>query len=402
MYELFAYLFYISLIAVLGTAIATFLFKKKLKKYFFISLTIMIFSFIIGQFLDAPASSIKDIIQITSKKSDTGGFETNSKGNFILKGKALKDTTITVKDDLDSDYPQTTKRVKKGNNFKFSFHLGKNTDALNINLHATDNKKDYKRDLDIWNISDSYEDKISKDEASESSKEKKNSVKEANKKKQSSSTSESKKSKVLSTKEESPSSSSATSQSKDSNSVAERTASSDTTTKLHKISKNVKSDTFSGANIQNDVLAFIIKNDKAYNGVGGFKTSQKELLRDIERTIQKYRNNSLAGNGMLFTGAKYELDDGSKSPALTIYFDGTALSILPDFSMSSPDYEREWDDPTRLLDYATNHYIDGMFLRNVVKEKGIYENKHLVKNDEGTPDWIIAVETGDTVVKPIN
>ncbi|WP_424349220.1 hypothetical protein ACPBEH_11120 [Latilactobacillus sp. 5-91] len=481
MYKLFAYLFYISLIAVVGTAITTFILKKSTKKYLWISLGVLVFSFFISQFFDEPADSIKDIIKITSKKSDTGGFDTDEKGNYVLKGKALRNTTVTIKDDLDDNYPVKTKKLRKNQNFKYKFHVTPKEGSLDINLHATDGKRSFKRDLDFYNNTDTDDgetvnapyyntteghvllssdvDKLNDDQENnfyefaraivqkENPKIKMSNLKNSTlyveklKKKKSykliyecidkktkksfkssmtlipddkeisgdatfeykdysSDLSEYKQTNgglVLKTAE----SSSVTSQTENSSSATEQKAPADNTTKLRKISKNIKSDTFSGANIQNSVLTFIIKDDEAYTGIGGFKLEQKQLLREIEQTIQKYRDNPLASNGMIFTGARYELDDGAKSPAITFYFDSAALSSMPDFGMKSADYSKEYDDPTRLLDYATNHYIDGMFLKNVIKSKGIYEGKGLIKNGDETPDWLIDVETGDTLPKPL-
>ena len=351
-----------------------------LKKYLLVSSLILLISALGTIFIQPAANSFSELVKITSHKSDTGGFDTDDSGNFTLKGVALRKTTIVLKDDLDDDYPVKTKHLKKNEHFSFKFHLGKKNDSININLHAKDKKNNFKKDIDIFNDSDAYnkyaDEQFEKDEKAE---------KESKAKKNTDSSSESQ----------------IASSSSESKSTSSETTKTPTNYDALKISKSVKDNTFSGANIQNGVLTFIIKDDEAYTGIGGFKLDQKQLLREIEQTIQTYRSNPLASNGMIFTGARYELDDGSKSPAITLYFDATSLSTMPDFGMKSADYAKEHDDPTRLLDYATNHYIDGMFLKNVIKSKGIYEGKKLIKNGDETPDWIIDIESGETLPKPL-
>lgn len=345
-----------------------------LKTYLAISSTVLLIA-ILGTILIKPAAtSFSELIKITSHKSDTGGFDTDDSGNFTLKGVALRNTTIVLKDDLDDSYPVKTKHLKKNEHFSFKFHLGRKSDDIHINLHAKDKKSNFKKDIDIYNNSAAYN-KYTDDQYEKESKAEKQKTSSSDVKKASSSS----KSK--------PASSEVTETPKNYDGI--------------KISKSVKDSTFSGANVQNDILTFIIKDDEAYTGVGGFKLEQKQLLREIEQTIQKYRDNRLASKGIIFTGARYELDDGTKSPAITFYFDSAALSSMPDFGMKSADYSKEYDDPTRLLDYATNHYIDGMFLKNVIKNKGIYEGKALIKNGDETPDWLIDIETGDTLPKPL-
>ncbi|ASN59788.1 hypothetical protein CG419_03745 [Latilactobacillus curvatus] len=351
-----------------------------LKKYLLVSSLILLISALGTIFIQPAASSFGELVKITSHKSDTGGFDTDNSGNFTLKGVALRKTTIVLKDDLDDDYPVKTKHLKKNEHFSFQFHLNKKEDVINLTLHIKDGKRKFKKDIDIFNDSDAYnkyaDEQFEKDEKAE---------KESKTKKNTDSSSESQ-------------IASSSSESKSNSSEVTKTP---TNYDSLKISKSVKGSTFSGANIRNDVLTFIIKDDQAYTGIGGFKLEQKQLLREIEQTIQTYRSNPLASNGMIFTGARYELDDGSRSPVITLYFDSNSLSTMPDFSMKSADYAKEYDDPTRLLDYATNHYIDGMFLKNVIKSKGIYENKKLIKNGDETPDWIIDIESGETLTKPL-
>ncbi|MCM6817739.1 Ltp family lipoprotein [Pediococcus pentosaceus] len=163
--------------------------KKKWYKKWWIWVIVLIFICIVwslGSSNSSSSSSVpnnnltfKNIIKIDSKKSDSGGFDTDENGSFTLRGKALKNVTITLKDDLDSDYPVKTKKLKAGQTFSFPLNVKKSEDLLSLNLHAKYSNKNFEKDIDVYNenaynnssdgSSDSSSDDIDSDNSSSSS-----------------------------------------------------------------------------------------------------------------------------------------------------------------------------------------------------------------------------------------
>lgn len=169
-----ALLCYLFLFSAIILAVLCFGFKHiTLKKWLYISLSGLIAAFVIYQFIPttAPKSdklAFNDVIKLKSKKSDTGGFDAPKDGHFILKGVALKNTKIILKDDLDEDYPVTTKKLKAGQSFQIPLYV-KDGDSVNINLHAKYKKQDLEKDIDVWSTSDNTSSKRKSSESKDSS-----------------------------------------------------------------------------------------------------------------------------------------------------------------------------------------------------------------------------------------
>lgn len=261
------------------------------------------------------------------------------------------------------------------------------------NVSATQNSK---------KINDSHSKKISKDKSSELAKtSSKKSASKSSTEKSSKLASKKASSKSIAAKESSISASKKMADSSSKKSVSQPSTNSNLTP-IQKISKSLKktnSAYFSGATIMNDTLVIIFNDDVAYNYLAGSKSNQKNMLTEVGETIQDYRNNDLAKNGIVFTGANVEDDDGEKSPSIMLYYNKDALDTMPEFSLKSPSYyDDEVKHPLNMLDYSTAYYFDAMFLK-AVNARGIYEGVRNQRIDQA-PEWLNDVTFGDTTVKP--
>lgn len=150
----------------------------------------------------------------------------------------------------------------------------------------------------------------------------------------------------------------------------------------------------SGANTYNDVLTLIIDNDAANSGVAGSERIQKSFLSSLTDDINHFKKNDLAKNGILITGAYIKTDAGTYIPTMTMYFDTNSLNT-EDFSDAIREYS---DDPTAILDKASNYYIFGMWLQQT-SGKNLYDGVSLVQNDDA-PEFFNKAYGSHEVIKP--
>lgn len=172
--------------------------------------------------------------------------------------------------------------------------------------------------------------------------------------------------------------------------------SSNAQTSIHTLSESVKKydSNLSGANTYNDVLTLIIDNDAANSGVAGSERIQKSFLSSLTDDINHFKRNDLAKNGILITGAYIKTDAGTYIPTMTMYFDTNSLNT-EDFSDAIREYS---DDPTAILDKASNYYIFGMWLQQT-SGKNLYDGVSLVQNDDA-PDFFNQTYRSHEVIKP--
>ncbi len=170
---------------------------------------------------------------------------------------------------------------------------------------------------------------------------------------------------------------------------------------IQSVDKKIKkkdNDYFSGAMVYKNNLVLILKKSTA-NDLTAFKSTKKQLLIGIANELYKYKNNSLATNGILVIGGYVKDDDGDKQPTISVYYSKDDLngSYLAKDNVS---YSRRMNDfrkdVTGVLNNSTYYYINGLYTKAIdedFNDEAPFDGMSLVKQD-GAPDWILDFNSG--------
>lgn len=165
---------------------------------------------------------------------------------------------------------------------------------------------------------------------------------------------------------------------------------------IKSVNKKIKkkdSQYFSGAMVYKNNLVLILKNDVSTD-LTVSKTTKKQLLIGISNELYKYKDNSLANEGILVIGGYVKDDDGEKQSTISVYYskENLSSSYLNKDNVSYSDRMNDFrKDPVGVLTNSTYYYINGLYTKAIDSDfnsKAPFNGMSLV-NQEGAPDWIL-------------